>query len=72
MKLRRINAQRYVDEETGTYFDFESDTTPEKADEQVRIHQRIFLSKYPAEDWFGTNRRLPHVGKMRRHPPKGA
>ena len=70
MKLRKIDPRRYVDDETGTYFDFLSDTTAEEALEQVLTSQRIFLEKYPSEEWFGTMRTLPRVGKPR-VPPRG-
>jgi hypothetical protein len=71
MKLRKINARRYADDETGTYFDFAQDMTPEQAQEQVEMHQRIFLSKYPAEEWFGTDRILPPIGKRPPRPKRG-
>jgi len=64
MKLRRINAQRYVDDETGTYFEFGSDMTDGGALQQVLKHQRIFLNKYPSEEWFGTDRFLPPLGNL--------
>jgi hypothetical protein len=67
MKLRKINEQRYCDDETGTYFHFGFDAAPEQATEMIQTDMRIFLSKYPTDDYFGTDRWIVNVGKR---PPR--
>lgn len=45
MKLRKINEQRYVDDETGTYFDLPPGTNDSEAEEQILLHQRVFFDE---------------------------
>ena len=64
MKLRKINARRYVDDETGTYYRFLSDTTPEKARDQIERHLRVFLNNGGMpDDWHGSDRTLPRLAR---------
>lgn len=72
MKLRRINKRRFVDDETGTYFEFRFDVTDAQAAEQVEMHQHCFLARYPAERWFGTDREIPvPLGRLYRKDDGG-
>jgi len=71
MKLRRINALRYCDDETGTYYVFLSETTQEQAEEQVEIHLCCYLNNgYSPSDWFGTERTLPRLRRLKPPPPE--
>lgn len=63
MKLRRINALRWVDEETGTYFQFFSEHTEKQAIEQAEIHLRWQVSVHGAEAVHGTDIVCPRMGK---------
>lgn len=72
MKLRRINARRFCDDETGTYYEFGSDMTESKAIEQIEIHLRIFRSKYPDLEWYGKDHALPTLSKGFRKPKDGS
>ena len=69
MKLRRINARRYVDIDTGTYFYFASDTTEAEALEQAPMRLRQMLINVPESEVFGTDIFVPRMAKMKR-PPK--
>ncbi len=66
MKLHRITAQRYVDTETGTYFDFLSDTTEAEALQQAQMRLKQMLKKATLDDLLGTVVPCPRMGKIQR------
>ena len=68
MRLRKINSRRYCDDETGTYFDFHFDVTPEKAKELIETDLRCFLLNGGLlENYHGTERWVVNLGKR---PPR--
>jgi hypothetical protein len=70
MRLRKINSQRYCDDETGTYFDFCFPLTPETALELIQMDFECFLARGgEAANYHGTERLVGNVGK-RKPPPK--
>jgi hypothetical protein len=70
MKLRRIDAQRFCDDETGTYFDFSAypEVSFEKAQQMIQMDMDCFLSQYPSSDYFGTQRFVLDIGQVK--PPQ--
>lgn len=66
MKLRRINALRYCDDETGTYFDLWEEVSLEEAAQMIVLDRQCYLAQYPAEGYFGTNRTVLRLGKRKR------
>lgn len=66
MRLRRINEQRYCDDETGTYYDLWEKVSLEEAADLIEKDRKIYLSKHPGEDYFGTNRTVLRLGKRPR------
>ena len=66
MKLRRITARRYVDDDTGTHFEFLSDMTPEQAVEQVQMRLETMKHIEP-DEYQGTLMTLSRLGRI---PPK--
>lgn len=68
MKLRRISALRYCDDDTGTYFDFWDEVSDEQALKMIELHQRCQLTRCPTEEYFGTNQGVGNLGKRR---PRG-
>ena len=69
MKLRQIDTRNWVDDETGTYFEFFSDTDEATAYEQAEMRVRQMLRLAPADEVYGTKIRCPRQRKMRL-PPK--
>ena len=58
MKLRRIDMQNYVDDETGTYFYLPLHDVDnfEQAEAMIQMDIDCYLGQYPAEDYWGTRR----------------
>jgi hypothetical protein len=69
MKLRKIDSRNWVDDETGTYFEFFSDAEAGQAYEQAELRWKQMLLQASRDGVYGTKIPVPRKRRLGR-PPK--